>query len=325
MISSLSAYDVIIIGGGPAGLSCAIYLGRAGIKTCVLEGAYPGGMIAKSHFVENWPGEEGISGIALAENIRKQAQKNGAVLLVAEALSVDFTRRPYAVVAQELYTKKTRTFKAPYMVIAMGSSPNFLNIPGENTYFGKGVSTCAVCDGAFYAGKKVAIVGGGDSAILDADYLSNIAEEVHIFVRKPFLKATEIRRKNGVLAKKNVFLHRKAVLEKILGDDHGVTSIQVMENGQPQRYSVHGVFLAIGSKPNTELFRKKVSLTPSQHIAIDASQETSKKGVYAIGDIVDPIYQQAICAAGDGAKAAINIQRSLGNDLVAAENVEASH
>ncbi|MEM8629094.1 MAG: FAD-dependent oxidoreductase [Chlamydiota bacterium] len=268
-------------------------------------------MIARSHFVENWPAEVGISGSELAGRMRQQARKNGAKILEAKAISVDFSSYPYQVRAEDLASGSSFSLRAPNIVIAMGTSPNLLGVPGESTYFGKGVSTCAVCDGSLFAGKKVAVVGGGDSAILDAEYLANLAKEVHIFVRKPHFKTTENARKKSVLARKNVFVHHQAELAEIRGDGASITSIEVVEKGEMISYPMRAVFLAIGARSNTEILGSEVRLTSTGYILLERGQQTSQPHVFAIGDITDPVYKQAISAAADGAKAAIEIQQQL--------------
>lgn len=302
--------DTVIIGGGPGALSCALYLSRANLEAYVLEGGSPGGLITQSHMVENWPGEMGIQGRKLAEKMREQVLKNGGILRKAEAVSVDFTKKPYKITAKDLTTDQLFDIYANQVVIAMGTTPNFLGIPGEKTYFGRGVSNCAICDGRFFSGKAVAIIGGGDSAILEAEYLANICKEVHIFVRKPKFKSNEHQRKEQVLAKKNVFVHYGSTVKAILGNESSVEKITVLEKGQKTSYPVKGVFLAIGSTPNTKMFQGQLDLKKGGYIALEKGQKTTKSGIYAIGDIVDPFYKQAISAAADGAKAAIEIQQT---------------
>ena len=302
----------VIIGGGVGGGTAAIYLSRANFAPLVIEGASPGGALAQSESVENWPGAFQIQGAKLMDNIRSQAESSGAHFVREEVVSVDFSKRPFLIKTRSLdLPDEVRTIRAASCVIATGSSPNYLGIPGEKKYWGRGVSNCAICDGSLYKGGRVGIVGGGDAAILEALYLSKIADEVTLFVRKDELRATDLLRKQAVLALPNVKIRTLATVEEVLGNQEGVTGIKIREKGHFSEVSLDGLFLAIGSKPNTALFKGALELDAQGYIVLKEGQHTSVSGVYAIGDAVDPHYKQAISAAGDGARAALEIQDEL--------------
>lgn len=303
---------IVLLGGGVGSLTSAIYLGRAGLSPLVIEGPTPGGLLTQSHTVQNWPGVMEIDGTLLTDRIREQAEANGARFLSEEVIGVDFSKRPYLISTRSLDgTGKTRQIQAETCIIAMGTKSNFLGIPGEQAYWGKGVTNCAICDGALYKGKVVGVVGGGDAAVLEALYLSNIAKEVHVFIRKDSLRAIEEKRVAVLREKENVKFHYNTTVEAVNGDDDGVTGVR-LKNGKTERsFALDGLFLAIGSTPNSKIFEKSLKLDEKGYIVLAKDQQTSLEGVYAIGDIVDPVYKQAVSAAGDGAKAALQAQQYL--------------
>ncbi len=296
--------DVVILGGGVGGMSSALYLSRAGLKPVIIEGNNPGGLIAQSHKVQNWPSEIEISGYELADKIKKQALSSGVEFFEGVVKSVDFSEKPYTIEAVDFNGNK-KVLKAKSCIIAMGTTPNLLKIKGESNFWGKGVTNCAVCDGPLYRNKKVAIVGGGDSALLEAEYLSDIAKDVYVFVRKKSFKVVELQRLQKLKRKKNVHFLYESTLQEIHGDQDTVTHVDVKIKDKIKTLDIDGVFLAIGSKPNTEIFKGQIKLDEKGYIILEKDQETSKKGIYAVGDIVDPVYKQAISASGDGAKAAL--------------------
>ena len=189
--TALVVEDVIILGGGIGSLTSALYLARAGVVPIVLEGPNPGGLIIQSHSVQNWPGEMEISGMALVDKVSKQVVANGAKLIQEEVVTVNFSKSPFLITTRKIGEQETRQRLCSNVIIAMGSKPNFLGIPGENTYWGRGISNCATCDGALYRGKSVGVVGAGDAAVLEALYLANIAKEVTVFVRKDAFSGIE--------------------------------------------------------------------------------------------------------------------------------------
>lgn len=307
-----AAEPVVILGGGVGALTSAIYLARAGLHPIVIEGQSPGGLLTQSHAVQNWPGEIEIEGVGLTEKIREQAKANGAVLLSEEVVAVDFSRRPFVITTRSFPSKKKlRTIEAQSCIIAMGTEPNFLQIPGESTYWGQGVSNCAICDGTLYRDRVVGVVGGGDAAVLEANYLADLAKEVHIFVRKSAFRAVEQRRLQQLQRRPNVKIHYQTVVEEVKGDEDHITYVALKTSGERWKLPLDGLFLAIGSRPNSKLFQGALKLDEKGYIFLEKDQQTSLKGVFAIGDIVDPIYKQAISAAGDGAKAALQVKQYL--------------
>jgi len=303
---------IVILGGGVGSLTSAIYLSRAGLSPLVIEGPTPGGLLTQSHSVQNWPGVMEIEGAQLTEKMREQAEANGARFLGEEVIGVDFSKRPLLITTRTLDgSKKTHEIQAESCIIAMGTKPNFLAIPGEQTYWGKGVTNCAICDGALYKGKVVGVVGGGDAAVLEAFYLSNIAKEVHVFVRKDSLRAIEEKRVGALSQKTNVKFYFDTTVLEVQGDGQEVSGV-ILKTGAKQRvFALDGLFLAIGSTPNSVLFKDALKLDDKGYIRLEKDQQTSIQGIYAIGDIVDPIYKQAVSAAGDGSKAALQAQQYL--------------
>ncbi len=307
------AEAVVILGGGISSLTSAVYLARAGLQPLVIEGASPGGLLTQSHSVQNWPGILEIEGGMLTERVRSQAEANGARFLEEEVVAVDFSSHPFVLTTRSLSTPhKTRQILAESCIIGMGTTPNFLGVPGEQTYWGRGVTNCAICDGSLYRGRKVGVVGGGDAAILEAHYLSNIAEEVHVFVRKDQLRANESSRIVALMDCPNVTFHYNTEVVEVRGDGNEVRgAVLKSRQGTISEIPLDGLFLAIGSSPNSKIFKKALELDGKGYISLKKDQETSVPGVYAIGDIVDPVYKQAVSAAGDGAKAALQSQQYL--------------
>lgn len=310
--SSEEVHQVVILGGGIGGLTSAIYAGRAGMAPLLVEGPSPGGAITQSHKVQNWPGEVEISGWELMERVHKQAETCGVRFLEEEVVAVDFTQKPFVIMTQDsVDPSKTRKIRAKSCVIALGSSPKFLNTSGEESYWLNGVYNCAVCDGALYKDKVVAVVGGGDGAIVEAHYLSKIAKKVYIIVRGNGFKTVEDTRKKEVLAKANVEVKYATTIEEIKGDGDGVTHLFLKQEQLTELLPVDALFLAIGSKPNTDLFKGQLELDKLGYIVSKKEVATSVPGVFAIGDIADPIYRQAISAAADGMKASFQVEKFL--------------
>lgn len=309
-----TVYPTVVLGGGVGAMTSSLYLSRAQVLPLVIEGKTPGGVITQSHLVENWPGEIGISGVELADKLKKQAEANGAQFVSQEVVDVNLSTFPYVITAKDLYDDDNITqYKAYSVVVAMGTTPNYLGVPGEQDYWGKGVTNCATCDGSLYHGKTVAVIGGGDAAIVEADYLSNIAKKVNIYIRKDTFKAQDIALKESVLKKDNVEVFFKTTVEEINGDQEGVTSFTLKTDGKTRDEKIDGVFLAIGSTPNSEILKGKIALDERGYVELTKDQQTSVEGVYAIGDIADEEYKQAVSAAGDGAKAAMQAEKYLRN------------
>ncbi len=298
--------SVVILGGGMGGLTSALYLGRAGLAPVVLEGDQPGGLIAQSANVQNWPGELMISGSDLADRLHRQAEENGAILLADKAVRVDFTHKPFLI-----ETESGRLLQTNACIIAMGTTPNYLGVPGEQEFWGRGVSNCAICDGSLYRNRTVGVVGGGDAAVQEALYLANLAKEVFVFVRGDKLRATDHERVGSMESQSNIHILYNTTVESIQGDGGALSTVTLKSDGEEREQGLDGLFLAIGSRPNTALVKGQLSLSQNGYVEIKDGQRTSTAGVYAIGDISDPYYKQAVSAAGEGAKAALEVQKLL--------------
>jgi thioredoxin reductase (NADPH) len=311
-------HPVVILGGGVAALTSAVYLSRAGFPPVVITGPIIGGTITQSHNVQNWPGEFSISGHELGDRVKRQAEQNGAILASEVVLSVDLSKRPFLITTKPIFgsADQIKRYKAQSVIIALGAMPNLLNIPGEigkDGYWSRGVYSCAVCDGALYKDQIVAVVGGGDSALIEAQYLSNIAEKVHIFVRRDEFRTVEKERMKEILSRPNIQVHFRTAVKEIKGDGQKVTHLVVHDSSAEAVFEVpvDALFLAIGSRPNTDLFSNQLELDSLGYVILKKHQQTSIEGVYAIGDVSDPEFKQAISAAGDAAKAAMQAQKFL--------------
>ncbi len=309
---------VVILGSGVGALTSAVYLSRAGIAPVVITGPVMGGTITQSHQVQNWPGEVAISGVELAEKVKHQAEVNGAILLSEVVVSVDFSKSPYAITTKSMIGshEQEKRYKTQSVIIALGATPNFLNVPGETGskgYWARGVYSCAVCDGALYKDKVVTVVGGGDSALIEAQYLSRIASKVHVLLRKGEFRSIEKQRLNEVLSTPNIEVHYYTVVKEIKGDGERVTHLLLNDTADHKNWELptDALFLAIGSRPNTEMFSNQIQIDPAGYIVLKKHQETSLEGIYAIGDVADPEFKQAVSAAGDAAKAALQAQKYL--------------
>lgn len=301
-------YPVVVLGGGVGALTSAVYLGRAGITPLIIEGSIRGGAIAQSPRVQNWPGELEISGFDLIDKLYHQAEYNGAAILTEEVIAVDFQNRPFTLVTRDIFNpSKTKKILANSCIVALGSTPNLLSVPGEKLYWTHGVYNCAVCDGALYKNQKVAVVGGGDAAVLDAEHLANIASTVYVLVRKDRFKALEEKRLQELMTRPNVIVLFNTTVQEIQGDGEKVTNLIIHRNNVKESLNVSALFLAIGAKPNSQLFRDQLETDEQGYIVLKHDQETSVKGIFAIGDIVDPVYKQAVIAAGQGAIAACQV------------------
>ncbi len=291
-------YDVAIIGEGPAGMTAAIYATRAGLSTVVLERAYPGGQMAITPEIDNYPGFEHISGFELSDKMSKQAKNLGAEIMRADVTNIDFTP------SNNTITTNKGEFSAKTVILALGASHRTLGVPGEEKYRGKGVSYCATCDGNFFRGRDVCVIGGGNTALEDALYLANICRKVYLIHRRDTFRGFDALVKR-VLETGNIITVLDSVVEEIRGDER-VTSISVknVKNGTASDLDVSGCFVAIGTAPNTDLIKDKISLTEDGHIAAGENTETNLPGVYAAGDVREKVSYQIITAAADGAVAA---------------------
>jgi thioredoxin reductase (NADPH) len=303
-----SVEKVVIIGSGPAGLTAAIYTARAALNPLVVAGAAAGGQLMTTTEVENFPGfPEGILGPELMQNMMQQAQKFGARLIYEDAVKVDLKQHPFTV-----ETSAGNVFRCSALIVATGASPRRLGLESEAKFFGRGVSTCATCDGWFFRGKVVGVVGGGDSAMEEALYLTHHASKVYVIHRRDQLRASKILQQRAFSNPKIEFVWNSVVTE-ILGDEK-VTGVRLknVKTGEESILPLDGLFLAIGHEPNTQLFKGQLMLDEQGYIVVDKFQRTSVPGVFAAGDCHDHTFRQAVTAAGFGCAAAIMAERWLG-------------
>ena len=300
------AYDVVIIGGGPAGLTAGIYAGRGGLKTVIVEKGLPGGQIAQTEEVENYPGfPEGISGPELAGRMVQQAEKFGARIVMDEVLGIEKTEEGFLVRGFE------RNYPARAVIIATGANPRKLGVPGEEKFYGRGVSTCATCDAFFYREKEVVVVGGGDAAVEEGLFLTKFARKVTLVHRRDELRANKVAQARAFQNPKMHFLFSHVVTE-ILGEEQ-VTGVRLknLKTGEEYVYPTDGVFVFIGHEPNTAFLKGVVELRPDGYVAVRDEVFTSVPGIFAAGDVADPIYRQLTTSVGAGTRAAMMAEKYL--------------
>lgn len=300
---------LLIIGSGPAGYTAAIYAARAGLTPVLYTGGQPGGQLTITNDVENYPGyPDGINGPQMMMDFQKQAERFGTKIHYGLITSVDFSQYPLKVVVDE----KHEVF-AESVIIATGATAKYLGLPSEMTYYNKGVSACAVCDGYFYRGKVVAVVGAGDSAAEESTYLSKLCTKVHLIVRRDEMRASKIMQQR-VINTPNIEIHWNTEAEEILGDNTGVTGVRIVNNktGEKKDLAVQGFFLAIGHKPNTDIFKDIIDMDETGYIKVlPGSTKTNVPGVFAVGDAADKVYRQAVTAAGTGCMGALDAEKFL--------------
>ncbi len=305
---------LLILGSGPAGYAAAVYAARANLSPVLITGLEQGGQLMTTTDVDNWPGDpDGVLGPDLMERMRKHAERFETELVMDQINAVDLSKRPFEL------TGDSATYTCDALIIATGASAKYLGLPSEEAFKGRGVSACATCDGFFYRGQKVAVIGGGNTAVEEALYLSNIAAEVTLVHRRDALRAEKIlqqklfdKAENG-----NVRLAWNHVLDEVLGDASGVTGIRIknVKDGTTEDLDLHGVFIAIGHQPNTQIFEGQLEMAGG-YIKVKSGTDgdataTSVPGVFAAGDVMDHVYRQAITSAGTGCMAALDAEKYL--------------
>ena len=308
-MSEERTYDLVIIGAGPAGLTAGLYAARGGLSVAIVERISPGGQLAQTDKVDNYPGfPEGAEGWKLAYDMQQQAQRFGAAICSDDIASVDFASEPKRVVAVS-----GNVYVAPAVIIASGARRRKLGVPGEEEYAGRGVSYCATCDGNFFRNKTVVVVGGGDTAAADALYLSRICEKVYLVHRRDTLRATKVYHAS-LQAAENVEFVWNSTSEEILGNDNGIVRALVVKDvntGELREIETSAVFVAVGTEPNTEFLAGAIELAAGGYVPSDESGRTAIAGVFAAGDVRTKALRQVVTAVSDGAQAAENAAEYL--------------
>ncbi len=296
-----------IIGSGPAGYTAAIYAARANLKPILYQGLEPGGQLTTTTEIENYPGyPDGITGPGMMEDFKKQAERFGADIRFGLVTSVDFSKKPYKIIVDE-----KKLIEADAVIIATGATAKYLGLESEEKFKGSGVSACATCDGFFYKGQDVAVVGGGDTAAEEALYLSGLCNKVYLIVRKNYLRASKIMQKR-VFETTNLDVLFEHTTKEIIGDDAVKGVVLQKKDEKEVTIDITGFFVAIGHQPNTDIFKKYIDLDENGYIkVISPTTKTKLEGVFACGDVIDTMYKQAVTAAGSGCKAAIEAERYL--------------
>ncbi|WP_353498604.1 thioredoxin-disulfide reductase [Vibrio chaetopteri] len=305
---------LLILGSGPAGYTAAVYAARANLEPVLVTGMQQGGQLTTTTEVENWPGDaEGLTGPLLMERMQAHAEKFDTEIIFDHINNVDFSERPFKLFGD------SQSYTADAVIISTGASAKYLGLDSEEAFKGRGVSACATCDGFFYRNQKVAVVGGGNTAVEEALYLSNIASEVHLVHRRDSFRAEKIlvKRLMDKVENGNIILHTDRTLEEVVGDDMGVTGVRIKDTQSDlvEKVDVMGAFIAIGHQPNTALFEGQLEMN-NGYIVVQSglngnATQTSIPGIYAAGDVMDHNYRQAITSAGTGCMAALDAERFL--------------
>ena len=307
-MSNPNVHKVIIVGSGPAGYTAAVYAARANLEPVLFAGLQPGGQLTITTDVENYPGfPKGVMGPEMMELFKAQAERFGTQIHMDEITKVDLSKRPFTL------WQRDKEWKAETVIIATGASAKLLDIPSEKKLMGHGVSACATCDGFFFKNQEVIVVGGGDTAMEEANFLTKFASKVTVVHRRDTLRASKIMQERALKNPKIAFVWNSAI-DEILGDDKGVTGVRLknLVNGETMKLAAQGVFIAIGHQPNTQMFDGQLETDSVGYITIKSGTKTSVDGVFACGDVADAIYRQAVTAAGTGCMAAIDAERWLG-------------
>lgn len=313
-MSEVKHSRLIILGSGPAGYSAAVYAARANLKPVIITGIQPGGQLTTTTEVDNWPGDvEGLTGPGLMERMQKHAERFETEIIYDHIHTAELQSRPFTLKGD------SGTYTCDALIIATGASAQYLGLPSEEAFAGKGVSACATCDGFFYRNQVVAVIGGGNTAVEEALYLSNIAKEVHLVHRRDKLRSEKILQDKifDKAANGNIKLHWNHTLEEVLGDSTGVTGARLRstQDGTTRDLPLAGVFIAIGHKPNTDLFQGQLEMRDGYLLVKGGSEgnatATSIEGVFAAGDVADHVYRQAITSAGAGCMAALDVEKFL--------------
>ena len=301
-------HHLIILGSGPAGYTAAIYAARANLKPVIIQGIQPGGQLTTTTDVDNYPGyKDGVQGPEMMEDFKAQAKRFGTEIIWDHINSSDLSSRPFKLSGDD------GEYTCDALILATGASAMYLGLESEETFNGKGVSACATCDGFFYRNQDVLVVGGGDTAVEEAIYLANICKSVTLVHRRDALRAEKIMQ-DQLMSLDNVSIKWNSVLDEVLGDDSGVTGARLRstKDDSTEELSVHGVFIAIGHKPNTDFVKGQLEMDDTGYLITKGkTTATSVAGVFAAGDVADPVYRQAITSAGEGCKAALDAERFL--------------
>jgi thioredoxin reductase (NADPH) len=298
---------LIIIGSGPAGLTAGVYAGRANLNPIIIEGKNPGGQLMGTSLIENWPGEKSIMGPRLMMNMKAHAEQFGCEFAAGDVVKVNFSKAPFSI-----WTSKDVQLQADSIIIASGAVPNKLGCPGEEEYWGKGVTTCAVCDGAFYPDKEAIIIGGGDTAMEDASFMTKFTKKITIIHILDKLTASVPMQKR-VLDNPNIKIIYSSTVSSIRGNGNHITELTVTNQITKQETTLNAdiVFVAIGLKPNTSMFKDQLALDRMGYLELTNKTHTSVPGIFAAGDVADYRYKQAIVSAGSGCMAALDAERYL--------------